>query len=103
MTAEPENCDRCHYQRGGVCRRMPPVMRDSGQLGGLPTACWPIVKPGDWCGEYRRRLSSGDVAEMVRQACAPMPILRDLVFREVEHDGIYRWEPTTKIPLSDPT
>lgn len=45
--------------------RMPPVVRDSGQLGGLPTACWPIVKPADWCGEFARRVKLGDGSKIV--------------------------------------
>lgn len=48
-----ESCASCRFARQATklpdtleCRRQPPV------LGTRPTAQWPLVYPGDWCGEY---------------------------------------------------
>lgn len=48
-----ESCESCRFSRPTSklpdtleCRRQPPVQ------GNRPTAVWPLVYPGAWCGEY---------------------------------------------------
>ncbi len=50
-----EDCDQCRFHIAGMCRRMPPAAHDGGRICGLPIAVWPLVRPEDWCGEFRRR------------------------------------------------
>lgn len=48
---QPESCGRCRFFQWdedgptGACHRGPPR---SGQAAGN----WPVVRPGDWCGEF---------------------------------------------------
>lgn len=52
LAAEVEQCGRCRFFQWdddgpiGACHRGPPR---SGQAAGN----WPVVRPGDWCGEFR--------------------------------------------------
>lgn len=49
------SCESCRYfggvlvrngQRVGACRKHTPRVDKDG------AAAWPLVKPGDWCGEH---------------------------------------------------
>lgn len=50
-------CEDCVFcMSGSRCHRYPPVSAEAGS-GHLKQNDWqfPVVSPGDWCGEYRER------------------------------------------------
>ena len=49
-------CATCVYHREGLCKRYPPLRRDSG------ASKWPRVEASDWCGEY---LSQGQLQSAI--------------------------------------
>ncbi len=61
-----DNCASCKFAHEVAtdlyCRRNPPsaqtviVPQGNGRMGTQVFSAWPPVKPGQWCGEYRRLL-----------------------------------------------
>ena len=62
VAAEPDSgrCGSCRFNGGSYhdgweqglrCRRHSP--RASGGIESAPVTMWPLVQPGDWCGDYR--------------------------------------------------
>lgn len=45
---EKPQCDKCKFFDELICRRFPPNVSTPG--GWL----WPITKPHEWCGEFRK-------------------------------------------------
>lgn len=74
-----ENCDQCRFHLAGMCRRMPPAAHDGGRIGGLPIAVWPLVRPEDWCGEFRRR--TPDPPAQIARATSPGRLGTELAHR----------------------
>lgn len=52
------NCGTCKFYDQGACRRFPParVYTPSGDKPEviLDVTVWPVVKPENWCGEWKR-------------------------------------------------
>lgn len=44
-----ESCATCYYFENSICHRHAPILVTN------PRYQWPIVKPTDWCGEYREK------------------------------------------------
>lgn len=51
-------CRTCHWRKEGMlavdpyeCRRYPPTVVFTGNVF---RSSWPIVKPTDWCGEWKK-------------------------------------------------
>jgi hypothetical protein len=42
------NCGGCFYYLSGCCHRNPP------QVTSTNTGTWPLVRLGNWCGEFTR-------------------------------------------------
>jgi hypothetical protein len=54
VSSNPTACETCAFFHAisaaqGQCRRFPPAYAAHGGI--VPT--WPIVKRGDWCGEWK--------------------------------------------------
>lgn len=54
-----QECGRCIFWFGGICRRYPPVVVPTPNDNQLPVIYAPMewrpsVLASDWCGEFRR-------------------------------------------------